>query len=40
MTLVKDSLEDTLDGPDDNFEPKPKSSAKIIDTLEELYPRL
>ena len=40
MTLVKDSLEDTLDGPDDNFEPKPKSSARIIDTIEELYPRL
>tara|TARA_R100001377_G_C3186083_1_gene108619 strand:+ start:132 stop:1580 length:1449 start_codon:yes stop_codon:yes gene_type:complete len=40
LTLVKDSLEESLDGPDDNFEPKPKSSAKIIDTLEELYPRL
>jgi len=26
MTLVKDSLEETLDGPKDNFEPKPKTS--------------
>ena len=40
MTLVKDSLDKSLDGPDDNFEPKPSGSAKVIDTLDELYPRL
>jgi len=40
MTLVKDSLSETLDGPSDNFEPKPTGSAKIIDTLSELYPQL
>ena len=39
MTLVKDSLEESLDGPDDNFEPK-SGSATIIDTIDELYPRL
>jgi len=38
MTLVKDSLDETLDG---SGNPEPKSgSAKIIDSREELYPRL
>ena len=40
MTLVKDSLEETLDGPEDNFEPKPKKSAIYIDKLEDFYPNL
>jgi len=38
MTLVKDSLDETLDG-SGNAEPK-GGSAKIIDSREELYPRL
>ena len=40
MTLVKDSLEETLDGPEDNFEPKPKNSSSPIDKLEDFYPNL
>ena len=41
MTLVKDSLENTLDGPEDNFEPKPKnllkSSGMSINKLQEFF---
>jgi len=40
MTLVKDSLEESLDGPEDNFEPKPKKSATFIEKLEDFYPNL
>ena len=40
MTLVKDSLEETLDGPEDNFEPKPKKSATFYEELEDFYPNL
>jgi len=40
MTLVKDSLEESLDGPEDNFEPKPKKSPKPIEKLEDFYPNL
>jgi hypothetical protein len=40
MTLVKDSLEETLAGPEDNFEPKPKKSAIFKETLEDFYPNL
>jgi hypothetical protein len=38
MTLVKDSLEESLDGPEDNFEPKPKKSAVFHEELEDFYP--
>ena len=31
MTLVKDSLEESLDGPEDNFEPKPKKSPRLYE---------
>ena len=40
MTLVKDSLEESLDGPEDNFEPKPKKSPKPIEKFEDFYPNL
>jgi len=40
MTLVKDSLEESLDGPEDNFEPKPKKSATFYEELEDFYPNL
>jgi hypothetical protein len=40
MTLVKDSLEDTLDGPEDNFEPKPKKSPIFYEKREDFYPNL
>ena len=40
MTLVKDSLEESLDGPEDNFEPKPKKSAIFYEELEDFYPNL
>jgi len=40
MTLVKDSIEDSLDGPEDNFEPKPKKSATFYEELEDFYPNL
>ena len=40
MTLVKDSLEETLAGPEDNFEPKPKKSAIFKETLEDFYHNL
>ena len=40
MTLVKDSLEESLDGPEDNFEPKPKKSPKPVEKLEDFYPNL
>jgi len=38
LTLVKDSLEESLDGPEDNFEPKPKKSAVFHEELEDFYP--
>ena len=38
LTLVKDSLEETLDGPEDNFEPKPKKSGRLIEDREDFYP--
>ena len=40
MTLVKDSIEESLDGPEDNFEPKPKKSAIFYEKLEDFYPNL
>ena len=40
MTLVKDSLEDTLDGPEDNFEPKPKKSPIFYEKREDFYPNM
>jgi hypothetical protein len=40
MTLVKDSIEDSLDGPEDNFEPKPKKSAIFYEEIEDFYPNL
>jgi hypothetical protein len=40
MTLVKDSLEESLDGPEDNFEPKPKKSATFYEEIEDFYPNL
>jgi len=40
MTLVKDSLEESLDGPDDNWEPKPKKSAIFYEKLEHFYPNI
>ena len=40
MTLVKDSIEDSLDGPEDNFEPKPKKSATFYEEIEDFYPNL
>jgi hypothetical protein len=40
LTLVKDSLEDTLDGPEDNFEPKPKKSPIFYEKREDFYPNL
>jgi hypothetical protein len=40
MTLVKDSLEETLEGPEDNFEPKPKKSATLYEKFEDFYPNL
>ena len=38
ITLVKDSLEETLDGPEDNPEPKPKKSARLFEDREDFYP--
>jgi hypothetical protein len=40
LTLVKDSLEETLDGPEDAFEPKPKKSAEVYEKLEDFYPNI
>ena len=40
LTLVKDSLEETLDGPEDNFEPKPKKSGRLIEDREDFYPNI
>ena len=38
LTLVKDSLEETLDGPEDNPEPKPKKSGGLFEDREDFYP--
>jgi len=40
LTLVKDSLEETLDGPEDNPEPKPKKSAGLFEDREDFYPNI
>ena len=38
LTLVKDSLEKSLDGPEDNPEPKPKKSGGLFEDREDFYP--
>ena len=40
LTLVKDSLEETLDGPEDNTEPKPKNSGGTFQDREDFYPNI
>ena len=40
LTLVKDSLPEKLEGPNDQFEPKPEKSPTIISDKETLYPQL
>ena len=40
LTLVKDSLSEKLDGPDDQYEPKPEKSPTIISEKEIFYPQL
>ena len=40
LTLVKDSLSEKLEGPNDQFEPKPEKSPTIISDKETLYPQL
>ena len=40
LTLVKDSLPEKLDGPNNQYEPKPKTSATVISEKEILYPQL
>ena len=40
LTLVKDSLEETLDGPEDNPEPKPKKSGGLFEDREDFYPNI
>ena len=40
LTLVKDSLPEKLEGPDDQFEPKPEKSPIVISDKESLYPQL
>ena len=37
LTLVKDSLEDSLDGPEDNWEPKPKGRGSLFNTKDDFY---
>jgi len=38
LTLVKDSLEETLDGPENNPEPKPKKFGGLVEDREDFYP--
>ena len=38
LTLVKDSLSEQLDGPKDQFEPKPDKKARVISDKETFYP--
>ena len=40
LTLAKDSLSEKLDGPDDQYEPKPEKSPTIISEKEIFYPQL
>ena len=40
LTLAKDSLPEKLDGPNGQYEPKPKKSATVISEKEILYPQL
>ena len=40
LTLAKDSLAEKLEGPNDQFEPKPEKSPIIISDKEILYPQL
>ena len=40
LTLAKDSLSEKLDGPNDEFEPKPEKSPTIISDKETFYPQL
>ena len=37
LTLVKDSLEDSLDGPEDNWEPKPKKQGLLFNKEDDFY---
>ena len=37
ITLVKDSLEELLDGPVDNWEPKPKNKGRLFNTKDDFY---
>ena len=37
ITLVKDSLEDQLEGPEDNWEPKPKGRGSLFNTKDDFY---
>jgi len=40
LTLVKDSLEDTLDGPEDVPEPKSKKFGELYEDREDFYPNM
>ena len=40
LTLVKDSLPEKLEGPNDQFEPKPEKSPIVISDKESLYPQI
>ena len=33
-------IKETLEGPEDNFEPKPKKSATLYEKFEDFYPNL
>ena len=37
ITLVKDSLGELLDGPEDNWEPKPKGRGSLFNTKDDFY---
>ena len=37
LTLVKDSLEEQLEGPEDNWEPKPKNKGRLYNTKDDFY---
>ncbi len=40
LTLVKDSLSEKLEGPKDQYEPKPEKSSIVISDKEILYPQI
>ena len=40
LTLVKDSLSEKLEGPNDQYEPKPEKSSIVISDKEILYPQI